>query len=108
MLVLLLLLSNLGTSEPKSLAKSAGNVFRAEFTPKSAGKAKSSSNGWVSYKVPRLAGGGSAPAHFFHHPLPYMWICCLSCSPRHLVVFFFLLPKIIVKMLNIKSLVINL
>jgi len=33
------------TWEPKSLAKSAGNVFPAEFTQKSAEKAKNSSNG---------------------------------------------------------------
>jgi len=36
------------------MAKSAGNVFPAEFTQKyagkSAGKAKSSSNGWACYK----------------------------------------------------------
>lgn len=42
------------TWEPKSLAKSAGNVFPAEFTQnsadKSAGKAKSSNNGWACYK----------------------------------------------------------
>jgi len=32
------------------LAKSAGNVFPAEFAQKSAGKAKSSCNGWAGYK----------------------------------------------------------
>jgi len=35
------------------LAKSAGNVFPAEFTPKSAGKARGSSNGWACYKESR-------------------------------------------------------
>jgi len=32
------------------LAKSARNVFPAEFDRKSAGKTKSSSNGWACYK----------------------------------------------------------
>jgi len=38
------------TWKHKSLAKSAGNVFPAECTQKSAGKAKSSSNGLACYK----------------------------------------------------------
>jgi len=32
------------------MAKSAGNVFPAEFAQKSAGKTKNSNNGWVCYK----------------------------------------------------------
>jgi len=32
------------------MAKSAGNVFLAEFAQKSAGKTKNSSNGWTCYK----------------------------------------------------------
>jgi len=32
------------------LAKSAGNVFPVELAQKSAGKTKSSSNGWADYK----------------------------------------------------------
>jgi len=32
------------------MAKSAGNVFPAEFAQKSAGKTKNYSNGWAFYK----------------------------------------------------------
>jgi len=32
------------------MAKSAGNVFPAEFAQISAGKTKNSSNGWACYK----------------------------------------------------------
>jgi len=42
------------TWEPKSMAKSAGNVFPTEFAQKSAGKSvgktKNSSNDWAFYK----------------------------------------------------------
>jgi len=43
------------------LAKSAGNVCPTEFTPKSAGKARGSSNGWACYKESRSLRDGSTP-----------------------------------------------
>ncbi|AES75440.1 hypothetical protein MTR_6g044880 [Medicago truncatula] len=57
-------------AEPKSLAKSAGNTFPAEFTQtsagKSAGKAKNSNNGRACYKeswrLAQASGGWLRPS----------------------------------------------
>jgi len=48
--------------KPKSLAKSAGNVFHAEFIQKSTGKVRSSNNGWACYKESRSWAWASAQA----------------------------------------------
>jgi len=44
------------------LAKSAGNIFPAEFTQKSVGKVKSSSNSWTCYKESWSGAWASAQA----------------------------------------------
>jgi len=75
------------------LAKSAGNVFPAEFTQKSAGKAKSFSNGWLATKkvgaepglVLKLAGGGSAL--IYNYGRTYA-TCYCSDDPRPLILIF--------------------